>query len=430
MRRTIVLRAAVGAALATAVALAGGCSGAGVDAGGANKKAGAIEIAQWYHEYGEEGTKEAVERYAQEFNESQDKIHVTVTWVPGDYESKLNAALLAGEGPDVFESAPVGERIFAGQVAPLDDLFGDQLGDFNPKNIAAMTVDEKIYGVPMSDGTGLLFYRKSMLAEANVAPPTTMDELITAAATLTTSDRKGLFIGNDGCTSGQLPKIGIWSSGSDIIVDGEVLFDNERTVSAFTKMKELCTSDSLLMGAPADWYDSSSFIDGLTAMQWGGQWTLPAVQDALGDDFGVVPWPALDANGVPATWYGGWYTQVNAASANLDAAKEFVKWLWIDNVEAQTEWSTAFGSTAPVRLSIADGTAALSEPPASEFISAISDYGHLESGVWWTSATEAAIGEALNNVIRNGADPVAEVAKAADTAKQEVERIKSSSKLS
>jgi multiple sugar transport system substrate-binding protein len=214
-----------------------------------------------------------------------------------------------------------------------------------------------------------------------------------------------------------------------LIVDGKVVFDNERTALAFTKMRELCTSDSLLIGAPTDWYDSSSFIDGLTAMQWGGQWTLPDVEEALGDDFGVVPWPALDAEGRPATWYGGWYAQVNAASKNIDAAKEFVKWLWVDNIEAQTEWSTAFGSTAPVRLSIADEAPALAKAPASDFVSAIADYGHLESGVWWSSATGAAIGDALNNTIRDGADPAQEVKKAAETAQKEVDRIASSSKL-
>jgi multiple sugar transport system substrate-binding protein len=425
-------KAAIAAAtvLSLGVALTA-CSGDGApgsDKGG--KDGDKIELTQWYHEYGEEGTKEAVERYADEYNKSQDKVHVTVTWIPGDYESKLNSALLAGEGPDIFDAAPVGERILAGQVLPLNDLFGDTLSDFNPKNLSAVTVDDQIYGVPMTDGTGLLFYRTSWLKDAGVEPPKTMDELIAAADKLSTKEHKGLFIGNDGCTSSQLPKIAVWSAGTEIInSDGDVVMDPDRTAVAFDKMAKLCNSDSLLMGAPADWYDSSSFIDGLTAMQWGGQWTLPVVQEALGDDFGVVPWPAADAQGKPATWYGGWYEEVNAASKNIDAAKDFVKWLWVDNLEAQTEWQTAFGSAAPVRISIAEGAEELSKAPAKTFIDAIADYAFLESGVWWTSPTETALADGLNNVVRNGADAKAEANKIVEVAKSEVERVKAGSKL-
>ncbi|MDR0284660.1 MAG: sugar ABC transporter substrate-binding protein [Propionibacteriaceae bacterium] len=400
------------------------------ESGGA-PAASPVKISQWYHEYGEAGTKEAVEKYAADFNASQDAIKVTVTWVVGDYETKLNAALLAGEGPDLFESAPVGERIVAGQVSPVDDLFGEALSDFNPKNIAAVTVGQHIYGVPMSDGTGLLFYRKSMLDEAGIKPPATMDDLIAAAKALTTSTQKGLFIGNDGCTSGQLPKIAVWSAGTQIVdqASGEVVLDPARTKVAFEKMKELCATDALLLGAPTDWYDSSAFIDGLTAMQWGGQWTLPAVESALGDDFGVVPWPAADAQGAPATWFGGWYQQVNAKSANIEAAKEFAKWLWIDNTEAQTEWSTAFGSTAPVRQSIVDAAPNLAKPPASLFIKAIADDGHLESGVYWSTAAETALATALNDVVKNGADPDTAIEGARATISAEVDRIKAGFKI-
>jgi len=390
-----------------------------------------VEITQWYHDYGEDGTQDAVMRYADEFNKSQSDIHVNVVWVTSDYDSKLNAALLAGTGPDVFETTPIGDRILAGQVAALEDLFGSALSDFNQNNIAAVSVNGHIYGVPQSDGTGLIYYRKSMLDAAGVKPPTTMDELIADAKALTTTDHKGLFIGNDGCTSGNLPEIAIWSSGNDILKDGQVGFDNDRTVQVFNKMRELCTTnaDSLLIGAPSDWYAPDAFIDGLAAMQFAGQWSLPQIQDALGDDFGVVPWPKLDDQGVPSTWFGGWYSQVNAASKNLEAAKTFVKWLWIDNVEAQTDWCTSYGSSAPVRTSIVSDTPALTTGVPADFMSAITQYGHLLGGVYWSQAGQDAIGTALANVVRNNADPTTEVHNAAATFASEVQRLQAGSQL-
>jgi multiple sugar transport system substrate-binding protein len=389
-----------------------------------------IHLTQWYHEYGQEGTREAVERYAAEYSSTHSGVEVEVVWIPTDYDTKLNAALLAGEGPDIFESTPLGERIWAGQVAPLDDIFGDELADFNPNNIAAMSVDGKVYGIATQDGTGLLFYRKSLLEAAGIDPPKTMDELIAAAKKLTVGNQKGLFIGNDGCTSGNLPWISIWSTGTEIISkDGKLALDIDRTAKAFTKLKELCTSNSLLLGAPQDWWDSSAFIDGLAAMQWGGQWTLPQVQEALGDDFGAVAWPALDTQGQPATWYGGWYEQVNAASKNLAAAKDFVRWLWIENVEAQIEWQTAFSSTTPVRFSIIDSVAELKEGIGRDFVDAQVNYGHLYGGPDWTSAIETSITTALNNIIREDADPVTEVTKCAKIIQNELDRIAAESKL-
>jgi multiple sugar transport system substrate-binding protein len=429
MRHMIKLSAITALAAATMLT---GCTASPSEPSGNTNGGGSekIHLTQWYHEYGQEGAKEAVERYAAEYSAQNPDVTVEVVWIPTDYDTKLNAALLAGEGPDIFESTPLGERIWAGQVAPLDDIFGDQLSDFNPNNIAAMSVEGKVYGLATQDGTGLLFYRKSLLEAANIQPPKTMDELIAAAAQLTTNRQKGVFIGNDGCASGNLPWISIWSSGSDIIsTDGKNVLDIERAAVAFTKMKELCTSDSLLLGAPQDWYDSSAFMDGLAAMQWGGQWTLPQVQEALGDDFGVVPWPAADAQGRPATWYGGWYEQVNANSKNIQAAKDFLRWLWIDNTAAQIEWQTAFSSTTPVRFSIIDTVDSLKSGVARDFVDDQVKYGHLYGGPYWTSAIEQGIVVALNNVIRNGADPVAELNVVSGIIDSELARIKADSRI-
>ncbi|MCI1935915.1 MAG: extracellular solute-binding protein [Bifidobacteriaceae bacterium] len=415
------------AALAVLLGLSGGAlSGCG----SSSSSDGRIEVAQWYHDYGEDGTKEAVKKYAEEFNNSQDKIHVTVTVVSGDYASKLNAALLAGNGPDVFESEPSGEHILAGHVAPVDDLFGDALSDFNQNNIQAVTYKDKIYGVPMTDGDGLLYYRKSMLQAAGVTPPTTLDELIAASKKLTTGKVKGLFLGNSGCTQDHIPQLAVWSAGNEIIdSDGNVKFNNDRTVKAFNKMTQLCTSGSLLQGASTDWYDATAFTSGQTAMQWAGQWSLPSVQEALGDDFGVVPWPALDDQGQPATWYGGWYSQVNAASKNIKAAKQFVKWLWVDNKDAQKEWSTKFGATAPVRQSIIDDTPALNKEPASVFMEAIKKYGHLSGGVYWSTSSMTALSTALGNVVNKGADAKTEIEKAATTIANNIEKTKAEAKV-
>src|SRR5690349_10481128 len=101
-RRQLLRGLGVGAAGLAAGRLLAACGGgtSGVSGGGSGSgsKPG---LAVWYHQYGEAGTQQAVERYAKEYTNAA----VNVQWTPGDYTSKLNAGLLSTSGPDVFESS-------------------------------------------------------------------------------------------------------------------------------------------------------------------------------------------------------------------------------------------------------------------------------------------------------------------------------------
>ena len=110
----------------------------------------------------------------------------------------------------------------------------------------------------------------------------------------------------------------------------------------------------VLLGSPTDWWDPSSFTQGLAAMQWCGLWALPGIQKAVPDDFGVVPWPAFSSSvGKPSTFLGGWTAQVSAKAKNMEAAKAFVKWLWIDNAKDQEDFNLSYGFHIPPRKSLA-----------------------------------------------------------------------------
>src|SRR3712207_3268473 len=64
-----------------------------------------VRLSQWYHQYGEEGTQQAAQRYAEEYTKENPNVEVEMVWVPGDYEgAALPAALLTDSGPDVYES--------------------------------------------------------------------------------------------------------------------------------------------------------------------------------------------------------------------------------------------------------------------------------------------------------------------------------------
>jgi multiple sugar transport system substrate-binding protein len=244
---------------------------------------GKQRLAQWYHQYGEAGTKQAVERYAKGF----DQASVTVQWTPADYDKTVADALVTDSGPDIFEApnGPTIDQIQAGQVLALDGVLGAAQDDFTLSLLDRMTYKGKLYAVPQVMDMQLLVYRKSLLKKAGIKPPTTFGELVSTAAKLTTKTTKGLFIGNDGGVAALAGPM-LWSVGADYLTsDGRPGFDNPEVAAAFGKLHDLFRSGSLLLGSPTDWADPAAFTRGRTAMQWTGLWTFPELQSALGDDF-------------------------------------------------------------------------------------------------------------------------------------------------
>ena len=402
------------AATVSAAALLTGCGQQGMP----GKR---VTLTQWYHQYGETGTQAAVQRYAQEYMKLHPDIGIQVVWVPGDYGTKLATALLTRNGPDVFEDQLTAAMVGAGQVAPLDDLFPpDVRQDFSPKDLAANTVGGKIYGIKMLDDTGILYYRKSLLQAAGLAPPITWDALIQTAKKLSSGSRKGLFVGNDGGVSA-LINIAAWSAGSDFLVDNKIVFNNPRTAAAYEKLREMNDSGALLIGAPTDWWDPSAFTQGLTAMQWGGLWSYPAIKKALGNDVGGMAWPAFDAAGRQATFQGGWSAMVNAQGPQVDEAKKYVRWLWIENKKAQQDWCLAYGFHVPPRASVAGTATALHSPVPAQAVQDLAAFGRALPPTW-NAAMGTALTDAVTNILKQGRPAAGEIQTAAEKCERELTR--------
>jgi len=350
-----------------------------------------------------------------------------VQWVPGDYDSKVAAALLTNDGPDVFEAGngPSIDAIQGGQVVPLDDILGDAASDFPESLINRMSYDGKLYAVPQVIDMQLMVYRKSMLQAAGIQPPTSFNELTAAAKALTTNDVKGLFVGNDGGV-GVLVGPTLWSVGADYLTeDNKVGFTEPAVAEAFASLHTLFTSGNLLLGAPTDWSDPSAFSQGLCAMQWTGLWTFPQLVKDLGDDFGVIPWPQFltGGKGGPSVPIGAYGSTVSAKSKNPDAAKAFVKWLWVDNTDAQLDFAQSYGFHIPARNSVAAKASALTSGAAVDALKSMQQYGHAQTPLLWTPPCSTAMSDAVTRIIKDGADAAKELAAVVKTTESELARV-------
>ncbi|MEU1401050.1 sugar ABC transporter substrate-binding protein [Streptomyces sp. NPDC005728] len=393
--RRSIFRAAAGLAAAGTLAACGGNNGRGGGSGSGKN------LVQYFHAYGEAGVEQAVKRYAKAY----DKADVSTQWITGaDYETKLFAALLTKQAPDVFEFHPQIQMVKSGQVADLSDIIDPVKDDFNPADITSHTFDGKIYGVRMIDDPQFFFYRKSMLEKANVSVPTTLDELIEAADKLTTSKVKGLFLGND-LHAIELPLI--WSAGAEPLTEkNEIGYHTDAVVDGLRLLRKLFSSGNLLLDAPADFWDPSAISQGLCAIQFCGMWAMPVMQQALGDDLGVFAFPKVGSSGRPSVYNGGWSMFVNAKGSNVDAAKEYVKWLWLDQRKYQEDFATSYGFHIPPRTSIAAQAGKLKSGLPSEGVKLFNTYGHFDN-ISWTQAMYSAWDAVMADCVRKGGDPEA-----------------------
>ncbi|MEV5173250.1 sugar ABC transporter substrate-binding protein [Streptomyces flaveolus] len=413
IRRRDLLAAGLGAGALTACG-----SNTGRGGGGSGP-----ELAQWYHQYGEPGTERAVQRYAAGF----EKARVSVQWRPGNYDQQTAAALLTDTGPDVFEvNGPTLDQIRGGQVLDLTELVEEVKDDFHAAALAPKTHDGRVYGIPQAVDMQMLYYRKSLLEDAGVEPPTTLDALVDAAHRLTGGKVKGLFLGNDG-GAGVLGGTPLYAAGFQLVGDdGKAGFDDPAAARTLGKLHRLYADRSLLLGAPSDWSDPSAFVLGLTAMQWTGLWALPAVRRELGDDFGVLPFPKDGSQGRPSVPVGAYGAAVSARSRHKELAKEYVKWLWVERTDLQEDFALSYGFHIPARISLAGKATALEDGPAADAVRLTTDHGDAQP-LLWTPASQTAYQDALSRIIRNGAAPERELRAVVRKVSAELDRVKKTS---
>ncbi|MFI6317762.1 ABC transporter substrate-binding protein [Nonomuraea sp. NPDC050556] len=381
-----------------------------------------ITLSQWYHAYGEAGTQQAVQRYAAAYTKANPDVAIKISWIAGDYETRLNSALLSSSAPDLFEIGDFrASNVKSGLLAPLDDIIGPVRSDYARSALDTATVDGKVYGVKMMDDVMMLYYRKSVLDKAGIVPPRTFTELLAAAKSLTSGKQKGLFIGSDGV--GDVPYLLLWSSGGDLVDPSgrTVTFNTPEAAAAIGALKDLNSSGTLLQGFTTDWFDPGALVQGAAAMHWCGLWAMPDIKKKLGDDFGVVPWPAFGGSGSPAVRVGGWYHLVNGKGPHVDAAKKYANWLWIQQADLQKDWCVSYGFHVPSRKSVAAQTTPFSSGPAQETVALSQQYGHSFPPVW-NKATTTAFIQSCAKIAKGKADVAAELADAAKACQAELDK--------
>ena len=160
----------------------------------------AVEIEYWQYVF--DTRVKAMTQLITKFQEANPDIKVKQTTFPyADYQTKVAAAIPAGQGPDVvqlfygwLDSFIAGKLIrpLRAEAFPAAEIERD----FFPI-VSAMKRGNDYYGLPTAVRSLALFYNKKLFKEAGLdpnKPPKTLDELVAAAEKTTKRDGSGNIV--------------------------------------------------------------------------------------------------------------------------------------------------------------------------------------------------------------------------------------------
>ncbi len=323
--------------------------------------AAAQEVTIEYWQYFFEARVNAMDQLIENFEAANPNINVEMTHFPyADYRTRTAVAVPAGEGPDIVQLfyGWLNDYIDAELIQPLPaDRFSPEMveSEFFPM-VQAMERDGQYFALPTAVRSLALFYNQRLLDAAGVEVPTTLDELVAAAAATTERDGAG-NITQVGLTTGMTAQDHHWfrevlirQMGGEPYTDGyrNVNYDNEAGRAAldfYLGLEEQGVTQSGFMDEP-----QAAFRGNRAAFHIDGSFRIGALNDSRGLDWGVTELPA-GPDGTRSNYSSYWVNAItsSAEGAEYDAAVLFMEYL--TSPEAMQIWLDVVGEL-PARAEV------------------------------------------------------------------------------
>jgi len=274
---------------------------------GKHSASGKVEISYWEKWTGFEG--EAMQAVVNDFNRSQDRIHVTMLTI-SEVERKLLVATAGGNPPDVAGLWSWITNVYAdrGAIIPLDDYctsYGIGPEQYIPIYWQLCRYRGHVFALPATPGNVALHWNKRLFREVGLdpdRPPRTIEELDQYAEKLTKRDKTGR-IAQAGFIHSE-PGWWHWSWG---FFFGGQLWDGDRRITVFSpeNIRAFRWIQSYpqkygagqLQGFRSGFQDmfatpQNLFLSGQLAMEVQGVWMFNFINKfAPGMEWGAAPFP-------------------------------------------------------------------------------------------------------------------------------------------
>ncbi|RAH97311.1 ABC transporter substrate-binding protein [Acuticoccus sediminis] len=341
----------------------------------------AVEIEYWQYYF--EGRVQAIDQLIEAFEAENPDITVKHTHFPyAQYRTKIAAAVMAGQGPDVVQLyyGWLPDFLKAGLLEPLP------AETFDPATIDAeyfpivkrMKVDGQYYGLPTAVRSLAMFYNKDLFTKAGLdpeSPPATYEELVTAAKAIAEHDGSGNLL-VAGITATPVAQDAHWWR--EVLIrqhGGAPYSDDGRTVTYDTPEGAAALHDytDMFMVHDATEYgfmneSQASFAAQRAGILIDGSFRIGAVQAMEGLNWGVAPLPTQ--NGVSSNYASYWVNGITRGTEGeeLEASLKFLE--FITRPEAMQLWLEVVGEL-PARPSVALTEENLADPVYGPFLAGL-----------------------------------------------------------
>jgi multiple sugar transport system substrate-binding protein len=393
----------------------------------------AVEIEYWQYVF--DTRVKAMNQLITKFQEANPDIKVKQTTFPyADYQTKVAAAILAGQGPDVVQLFyGWTDNFVAGKmIRPLRaEAFptADIERDFFPI-VSAMKRGNDYYGLPTAVRSLALFYNKKAFKDAGLDPnnpPKTLEELVAAAEKTTKRDGSGNIV-SAGITLDMAGQDHQWWR--EVLVrqfggtpytdnDTKVTYNDEAGLKALTFYTDLQKKQKVGQVGFMD-EGQAAFRAGLAAMTIDGTFRLGAFNTIKGFEWGVTELPA-NAQGLRSN-YASYFANAittKAEGEKLAAAEKFLA--YVSSPEAMKIWLEVVGEL-PARRTAALTPENTAHPVYGPFLKGL-EYAHTTLFKDEAAQRQTAM-DMANRVLIDNEDPKVSLAKAAEAEQAIIDRAK------
>lgn len=150
-------------------------------------------VLQLWHYWDREDSRKCLAELVQEFNKTHEDIEIQVDYIADeDFKKRLVLAAAEGEIPDlaIVDSSDIQ---YYDKVGILEDLSAEikEKDYLSRAMVSCRAEDGRLLGLPLGLNCLIFYYNDDILKEAAVKPPTTLEEFVTAAESVTSDQVSG-----------------------------------------------------------------------------------------------------------------------------------------------------------------------------------------------------------------------------------------------
>jgi len=314
-----------------------GCAGKAKDDKSQNSKT-EIRFSTWDSEKDLDKQQDLVNK----FNDSQDKIKVTLEAYGSEYDTKITAGMGAGDAPDVmymwnfpqyYEALEPLNKMIENEGAGYKDNFYQTLWNYNG-------IDGEVYGIPVGFTTHVVYYNKDLFDNNDVAYPSnnwTWEDFVDTSKKLTNEKEGEVGFALPGKPDPYDFEMYLWGNGTAYTDEQGKLDKNlnsKESIEVFKGFQSMIKNGSAIA---TEGNGTTEMESGKVGMFINGSWSLESLKEA-GINYGIVELPSRNGQDAVSILSSSGLA-ISKDSKNKEAAFEFIKfWTSEEANESRIEY--------------------------------------------------------------------------------------------